>query len=143
MLQKRFLMTKCSKFSMQPLVDKAIKGVFSSVNEHGILPPNQIPKTVLINPVSQSKEVSDTLCVNYINLRDSKDEHVDRALHFALEEEYHGAYGISLERQWPFQDFPSGILRKTEAEARLMNSVLFVLAPPKLYPIKYKPPGGK
>lgn len=124
-------MTKYTLISVQESQKQAIQAVFHSINANGLLPLSRIPKTVLTNPVTQCHTVDGDICVNFVNLRDANKDEAKLALTTAIQEEYCGVYGISLERQWPFQRFASSKLLRAEVSERLIHSVVFILAPPQ------------
>ncbi len=126
--------SKSTIISIQKSKEDATNAIFLSVNERGLRPLNMIPTTILTNPVTHANEGN--ICVNYVNLVLANEKDAALALDVAVNEEYCGIYGICLERQWPFQRFNSPELLKLEASERLMNSVVFILAPPEKNPEK-------
>lgn len=122
---------------------RAVRESLESINKVGLRPLSQIESHVLVNPVTQIQRLDDNICVNYVNLSGATKAEVASVLEIAITEEYCGVYGISLERQWPFQRFSSPDLLEKEASERLMNCVVFVLKPPILSSITYTLPGTK
>ena len=114
------------------------KRIFESINTQGLCSYKKIQKTITPNPVTQIQGLDGCICVNYVNLEGAGELDVQLALETAVSEEYCGVYGISLERQWPFQRIQSPALLQMEATERLMNSAVFVLQPPKKAKAEYE-----
>ncbi len=121
---------------------QANQAVFESISQNGLCAASKIPSKILINNAVQTPDLTKNICVNYVNLTDADDNARRLALETAVLEEYCGIYGISLERQWPFQRFENIDLFKQEAFERLMNCVVFILKPPTLGKIMARPSGA-
>jgi len=122
---------------------QANQAVFESISKNGLCATSKIRSKVLVNHVTQTPDLFKNICVNYVNLTHADENARRLALETAVLEEYCGIYGISLERQWPFQRFENSDLFKQEAVERLMNCVVFVLNPPTLGTRMAKPSGAQ
>lgn len=106
--------------------------ILESINQRGLCSLNKIPSGILTNPVLQTQNLDGNICVNYLNFENASTAEIVQAVQVAVFEEYCGVYGISLERQWPFQRFESKALFHQEMFERLNHSIVFLLAPPTL-----------
>lgn len=98
-----------------------------------------------VTSISQTNLEQDNLCVNYVNLNDLDQAAIERTIKDLTYEEFCGIFGISLERQWSFQDKrlsssnDQSPIFLNEVQQRLLNSLVFVLkAPSKKEKIKHE-----
>lgn len=123
--------------SHQAIQASANTKMMESINKHGLCSLKEIPKDILTNPVLQTQDLDGNICVNYLNLENASTAEIVQAVQVAVFEEYCGVYGISLERQWPFQRFQSKELLHQEMYERLNHSIVFMLRPPTLAKARY------
>ena len=116
--------------------------ILSSIRAHGLVSPHKI-RHVLSNQTAQSNSVNGCICVNYVNLKDASSEEKNLAYAAAFDEEYLGVSGISLERNHPLQKINNPEIFHQEIQQRIIHQVVFVLAPPKLSPLRRIVHGGK
>lgn len=130
--------TKTVELSVDRLKLQSVNDILDSIKLHGLRSMSSIPTSSKAIPTGslQTQNIFKNICVNYVNLNGLNQEKRRTALETVVFEEYCGIYGIILERQWPFQRFQDKAMRHTEIEERLMSSMVFVLAPPKLNPLK-------
>ncbi len=114
--------------SIYKYVNELNTGTLKSLAKNGLVSlsaNNNITNGRIFGADDQSPELS----VNYINLTGKHD--IDRVLSTALWEEYTGVFGVSLERVFPFIWHNNSAELTKQINARLKNSILFVLTPPK------------
>lgn len=108
-----------------------IQKILASISQNGISPVSKIKPDCPINIAMGSKESQQTVCVNYLDLKDCSQTERQAAIHEAVWEEYMGILGISLERAWPFTFFKTDkYLALQEIKSRMYSNVVFVIKPP-------------
>lgn len=132
-------MKNCLEANCEETAKKSNLSILNSIYTHGLISPHKIKDGVLTNQTTQTSELHENLCVNYVNFKDASPQEKENAYTAAFDEEYLGVFGVSLERSHPFQKISNCQL---EIQERIMHQVVFVLRPPQLFKVKQVLPGA-
>ncbi len=117
--------------SLEEFTEETNKTILTSINKKGLVPLHKLPRTLPINSIFGSHITQQCICVNHLSLEELKEEQVDTALDVAIEEEYTGIFGISLERAWPLEQVTNPKKVAEQIFQRLNANIVFVLKPPQ------------
>ena len=109
---------------------KLIAETMASIGSKGLCSVKHV-RNQCVTSITQVQEEEGTICVNSLDLREITDNERRIILRMAVDEEFCGIFGISLERQWTFQHRDNSELRNKEIAERLSSSMVFILQPPK------------